>query len=162
MMAVQPGDVRRHAEALISEEALLLGRLEQLLASEGSVLRGDDISAIERVGANRHDCTAALTRLAGERDNNCRLLSFKPGRNGFEQLLRWCDASGALLQRWQSNLAQARRCRDLNDRNGAVVAVKLNHVQTLLGALRGEVAEPVYSQQPRPMAGFATRELGIA
>jgi flagella synthesis protein FlgN len=161
-MSVQPGDVRTHADALIAEEAGLLGRLEALLGKEGAILRGDDTAAIERIGANRHDCTSALTRLAAERDNSCRLLSFTNGRSGFEQLLRWCDASGALLRRWHANLDLARRCRDLNDRNGALVAVKLNHVQSLLGVLRGEVAEPVYAQQPRPLSGFASRELGIA
>jgi flagellar biosynthesis/type III secretory pathway chaperone len=161
-MAVQPDDVRTHAAALITEEASLLGKLETLLANESTVLRGDDTAAIERIGASRHDCTAALSRLATERDHSCRLLSFKPGRTGFEQLLQWCDATGNLARRWRSNLDHARRCRDLNDRNGALVAVKLNHVQTMLGALRGEVAEPVYTLQPRPLAGFATRELGIA
>jgi flagellar biosynthesis/type III secretory pathway chaperone len=161
-MAVQPDDVRTHAVALITEEATLLGKLETLLAHESTVLRSDDTAAIERIGANRQDCTAALARLATERDHSCRLLSFKPGRMGFEQLLQWCDATGDLARRWRSNLDHARRCRDQNDRNGALVAVKLNHVQTMLGALRGEVAEPVYSPQPRPMAGFATRELGVA
>ncbi len=161
-MAVRPDDVRTHAAALIAEEATLLGKLEALLVHESTVLRGDDTAAIERIGANRHDCTAALSRLATERDHSSRLLSFKPGRNGFEQLLQWCDATGNLAQRWRDNLDHARRCRDLNDRNGALVTVKLNHVQTMLGALRGEVTEPAYSPQPRPMAGFATRELGVA
>ena len=161
-MAVQPDDVRTHAAALITEEATLLARLESLLAHESTVLRGNDTAAIERIGANRHDCTASLSRLATERDHSCRLLSYQPGRAGFERLLQWCDATGNLAQRWRSNLDHARRCRDLNDRNGALVAVKLNHVQTMLGALRGEVAEPVYTLQPRPMAGFATRELGVA
>jgi flagellar biosynthesis/type III secretory pathway chaperone len=161
-MAVQPDDVRAHAAALITEEATLLGKLATLLAHESTILRGDDSAAIERIGANRHDCTAALSRLATERDHSSRLLSFKPGRAGFEQLLQWCDATGNLSRRWRTNLDHARRCRDLNDRNGALVAVKLNHVQTMLGALRGDVAEPVYTLQPRPLAGFATRELGVA
>jgi flagellar biosynthesis/type III secretory pathway chaperone len=161
-MAVQPGDVHKHAEALITEEAVLLGKLETLLAQERTVLRGDDATAIENIGATRHDCTAALARLAAERDNSCRLLSFKAGRSGFEELLNWCDLSGALAHRWYGNLDHARRCRDLNDRNGALVAVKLHHVQNMLGALRGEVTDPVYSQQSRPLASFATRELGVA
>jgi flagellar biosynthesis protein FlgN len=161
-MAVQPTDVRRHADALITEEAVLLGRLETLLAQEGAVLRGDDVAAIERIGSNRHNCTAELTRLSAERDNSCRLLSFNIGRDGFEQLLLWCDASGSLLGRWRENLTIARRCRDLNDRNGAVVAVKLNNVQMRLVALRGGAGAEVYSQQPRPRAVFATRQLGVA
>ena len=161
-MSVQPADVRAHADGLLREEAALLANLEVLLSRESGVLRGDDTAAIERIGASRHDCTAALTRLAEERDQSCRLLSFKNGREGFERLLRWCDSTGELALRWQANLTHARRCRDLNDRNGALVAVKLHHVQSLLGALRGVVADPVYSPQPRALTAFATRELGTA
>jgi flagellar biosynthesis/type III secretory pathway chaperone len=161
-MSVQPGDVRAHAVGLLNEEAALLNRLEAILDQERNVLRGDDTAAIEHIGANRHDCTAALTRLVAERDDSCRLLSFGSGRAGFEQLLRSCDSAGLLLQRWQANLQLTRRCRELNDRNGALVTVKLNHVQNLLGALRGEVAEPAYQPRPQFTVSFKTRELGVA
>jgi flagellar biosynthesis/type III secretory pathway chaperone len=161
-MTVQAGDVRTHVARLIAEEAELLLSLENLLKLETGVLRGDDTDAIERIGATRHACTAALTRLAGERNSSCRMLSFGEGRDAFEKLLAWCDPSGELLRRWQVNLAQARRCKDFNDRNGALVAVKLNHVQKLLTAMRGGDADPVYAAQPTRFAGFATRELGQA
>jgi flagellar biosynthesis/type III secretory pathway chaperone len=161
-MTVQAGDVRTHVARLLADEAGLLLGFEKLLKQETLILRGDDTAAIERIGATRHACMAELTRLSGERDNSCQMLSFGTGRDAFEKLLAWCDAGGELNRRWQSNLTQARRCRDLNDRNGALVAVKLNHVQKLLTAIRGGDAEPVYAQQASRFSGFATRELGQA
>lgn len=161
-MSVQAGDVRTHVARLIAEEAELLLSLENLLRQEMAILRGDDTDAIERIGATRHACTAALTRLAGERNSSCRMLSFGEGRDAFEQLLAWCDPSGELPRRWQVNLDHARRCKDFNDRNGALVAVKLNHVQKLLTAMRGGAAEVVYAPQSARYAAFATRELGQA
>jgi len=161
-VSVRPADIRAHLQRLLAEESVQLTRLQQLLLSESEVLRGDDVAAIERIGADRHDCTGNLTRLDGERRELCRMLSHEPGRDGFDQLLRWCDAGGNLRRQWLANLGVARRCKEHNDRNGAVVSVKLNHVQKLLTAIRGGSQSPVYAPQSRAAAAFAPRELGRA
>jgi len=150
-----------HVQRLLADEQTQLNRLHELLLSESAVLRGDDVAAIERVGAERHECTSNLMRLDSERRELCRMLSHETGRDGFEQLLRWCDPEGTLHRQWQANLSVARRCKDHNDRNGAVVSVRLNHVQKLLTAIRGDSPSPVYA--PRSAAAaFAPRELGRA
>ena len=161
-MSVRPADIRAHLQRLLAEESVQLARLQELLRGESEVLRGDDIAAIERIGADRHDCTSSLTRLDAERRELCRMLSHEPGRDGFDQLLRWCDAGGELRRQWLANLALARRCKEHNDRNGAVVSVKLNHVQKLLTAIRGGSQSPVYAPAIRGAAVFAPRELGRA
>lgn len=161
-MSVRPADIRAHVQRLLAEEQANLTRLNELLLRESEVLRGDDVAAIERIGAERHDCTSSLTRLEGERRELCRLLSHEPGRDGFDQLLRWCDASGELRRQWLDNLTLARLCKEHNDRNGAVVSVRLNHVQKLLTAIRGGTPSPVYAPQSRAAAAFAPRELGRA
>jgi flagella synthesis protein FlgN len=161
-VSIRPADIRTHLQRLLAEESVQLARLQELLRGESEVLRGDDIAAIERIGADRHDCTSNLTRLDAERRELCRMLSHAPGRDGFDQLLHWCDAGGALRQLWLANLALARRCKEHNDRNGAVVSVKLNHVQKLLTAIRGGGQSPVYAPSTRGAAVFAPRELGRA
>ncbi len=161
-MSVRPADIRAHLQRLLAEESVQLTRLQELLLGESEVLRGDDVTAIERIGADRHDCTSILTRLDAERRELCRMLSHEPGRDGFDQLLRWCDAGGDLRRQWLANLVVARRCKDHNDRNGAVVSVKLNHVQKLLTAIRGGSPSPVYAPATRGTAAFAPRELGRA
>lgn len=161
-MSVRPADIRAHVQRLLGEEQLNLKHLHELLLRESEVLRGDDVAAIERIGAERHECTSNLTRLEAERRELCRMLSHEPGRDGFDQLLRWCDASGDLRRQWLDNLSVARLCKEHNDRNGVVVSVRLSHVQKLLTAIRGGSLSPVYAPQSRSTAAFVPREIGRA
>ena len=56
----------------------------------------------------------------------------------------------SLRARWLANLDCARRCKDHNDRNGAVVTARLNHVQQLLAQLRGASPPSTYGPGRRP------------
>lgn len=160
---VQPTDVRRHLERVLGDESRLLAELEALLKRESEVVRGDDPGAIERIGGSRHDCIATLTRLDAERMDACRMLNLAANREGFERLLAWCDPGRQLHALWQRNLQVARRCKDLNDRNGAVVALKLGQVRQLLSTLRGSGGAPAtYGRQGARFEGFQRRELGQA
>jgi flagella synthesis protein FlgN len=161
-MAVDPREIRAHLARLLAEESSALVKLEQILHQETSVLRGDDVSAVEQIGSARHDCTALLTRLDGERRDACRMLSFGTGNQAIEKLLRWCDDTGALHRTWIGNLDIARRCRTHNERNGAVVSVKLNHLGRLLTTLRGGAEPAVYAAGGFGKSAFATRDLGQA
>jgi flagellar biosynthesis protein FlgN len=160
---VRAPDVRRHVDRILGEEAGLLGSLERLLRAEAEVLRGNDVEAIERIGSSRHQCIDALTGLESERAEACRLFACGSGREGFERLLDWCDPTRTLHARWIENLDVARRCKDLNDGNGAVVSARLNRVQQLLLKLRGASAPSTYG--PKALAGAAVlgyRDLGCA
>jgi flagella synthesis protein FlgN len=162
-MDVQTSEIRRALERVLGDEARLLAELEQVLARESDVVRGDDPVAIERIGGSRHQCVSALTRLDAERMDACRMLSYPANRAGFERLLSWCDNDRALLGRWERNLQTARRCKELNDRNGAVVALKLGQVRQLLSTLRGSSDAPAtYGRQGARFEGFGHRELGQA
>jgi flagellar biosynthesis protein FlgN len=161
-MVATPTTVRAHLAQLLTEEGALLTQLEALLARETQVLRGTDTEAIEKIGATRQECTSALARLATERELSCRQLTPAGAEVEITRVFGWCDASGALSAQWRGNLAQARRCRDLNERNGAIVAVKLNHVQSLLAALRGVRDEPDYGPQAARHSLVISRELGAA
>jgi len=54
---------------------------------------------------------------------------------GLEDLVRWCDPKGTLTDGWAKSTAAADKARRLNDRNGALVAARLSHVQARLGTL---------------------------
>jgi flagellar biosynthesis/type III secretory pathway chaperone len=79
-----------------------------------------------------------------------------------ERLLASCDHDQTLRRHWQDNLQVARRCRELNDTNGAVVTLKLGQVRQRLATMRGSSAAPVYGRQGVPYEGLARRELGLA
>ena len=124
-MTLPRADVRAHLSRILEEESRLLGELEALLRDETAILKGDDVEAIARIGTARQRCIDALTRLDGERADSCRMLSFGEGPGALGRLFGWCDAGGTLEARWHANLKIARRCKQLNDTNGAIVTAKL-------------------------------------
>ena len=161
-MSVARADVQQHLRRLLSEESRLLAELQSVLERETGIVSGDDADAIARIGSNRHHCIDALSRLGVERDDTSRMLSFGTDQAGLNRMFDWADPSQALRRRWSSNLELARRCKALNDRNGAIVAAKLDRVQQLLRNLRGTDAPAVYSAKASRYAPFAPRDLGRA
>ena len=161
-MGIEPEQIRLHLERVLGEESLLLAELERVLSSEAEVVRGNDPDAIENIGGNRQRCVARLVQLDAERAGACRMLSFGSGREAFERLIAWCDPSHSLRPRWQANLALAHRCKELNDRNGAVVMARMGQVQQRLTTLRGDVPGPVYERPGGRFEGVAQRTLGQA
>jgi flagellar biosynthesis/type III secretory pathway chaperone len=158
----QRSQIRPALQRILHEEAAGLTELEQLLHRETEVLQGEDIAAIQSIGTARHRCVERLTRLDGERADLCRMLSFGKGLAAVEKLLVWTDPQGELKLGWQANLQIARRCRDINDRNGAIVAVKLGRVQQRLAVLRGGPIPQVYGRKPGRHVALAARPLGRA
>jgi len=162
MSGVQRDQVQPHLQRILAEEARLLAELEGLLQRETDILRGDDAAAIHHIGGARQRCVEQLARLDGERADACRMLSFGTGPGALERLFAWADPGASLRGRWQDNLQIARRCKDINDRNGAIVSVKLGQVQRLLGKLRGAQAPSVYSPKGARYARVDARNLGSA
>jgi len=161
-MSIRPEDLRQLLRRVLEDESGLLSQLEQVLAREADVVRGDDPHSIENIGAARHHCIDSLMRLDAERTSACRMLSFGVGPDGIDRLLAWCDPDRTLRGRWESNLQIARRCKDLNERNGAVVTLKLGQVRQRLATMRGSNAAPVYGRHGVPYEGIARRELAQA
>lgn len=161
-MSVQRAEVYQHLDHILAEEGRLLAELEQLLLQETQSLQNDDLEAIRRIGSARHRCVERLTRLDSERADSCRMLSFGTGGGALQKLLEWADPSGRLHRRWQANLELARRCKEHNDRNGAIVSVKLSRVRRLLGKLRGAATPPVYGRKGGHDGGLGARDLGQA
>lgn len=142
---MDPTLIGDHLAGLLTEEGLLLERLERLLTREAEVLEGDDLEAVERVGLERQHCTSALLKIDQERRETCRMLGFEASRTGFEALLAFCDHTGDLNRRWHAGLEVLARCQAANDRNGVLVTAKLRRVEALLATVRGgEPAAQVY------------------
>jgi len=161
-MNVQRSDVHKTLTRILAEEAGLPGELESILQWETEVLRGEDAAAIQRIGGTRHRCVDTLSRLDTERADACRMLSFGSGRSAVDRLYEWADPSAGLAAKWSSNLERARRCKTLNDKNGAIVAAKLNRVQQLLAKLRGTSPPSVYSPRGARYDTMGLRDLGCA
>jgi flagellar biosynthesis/type III secretory pathway chaperone len=161
-MSVQRDEVREHLDRVLAEEGRLLGELEGVLRRETEILRGDDAEAITRIGDSRHRYVDTLSKLELERAATCRMLSFGNGLAALDQMLEWADPSGSLKARWAGNLELARRCKTINDGNGAIVSAQLGRVQNMLGKLRGTSAAPVYSARGSRHGNLGHRDLGRA
>lgn len=131
------GVCREHLTSLLREESELLAELEELLARESRVLETSDIQALEATTRARQERMGALARIEEQRRSLCAAHGFSPDRVGLDGLMAWCDSEGSLLSRLRECAERAVRCRDLNDRNGIVVAARLKRVEGMLDALTG-------------------------
>jgi flagellar biosynthesis/type III secretory pathway chaperone len=136
---------------LIEEESKTLAELAVLLEHEHDLLaRSGSVEALEDACEARQICMGTLLRIQDERRGLLRLLGLPDAPASFDALLAGCDADGTLRRRWTATLDQARLCRELNDRNGALVSAKMRRVQGLLHVLTGQPAAPsLYEAQGR-------------
>ena len=120
---------------LISDEIQALNELAGLLEREHGYLEGSDVVSLEGATRERQRCVARICRVDEQRRALCSDLGYALDLKGLEELIRWCDPKGALVRGWAECSATAAKCRQLNDRNGALVAARLQHVQARLGTL---------------------------
>jgi flagella synthesis protein FlgN len=135
--AMDPDVCREHLAEVLAEEAALLSELHGLLEREFEVLASKDPVALEKAILARQERVGALARLEEQRRSFCSMHGYSPDYAGLEKLLVWCDPRGTLVSRLRECAQRAADCRDLNDRNGKVVATKLKRVEGLLEALTG-------------------------
>jgi flagellar biosynthesis protein FlgN len=134
---MDPGVCREHLSGVLVEEAALLAELEYLLEREYQVLGSKDTAVIESTVRARQERVGALARIEEQRRSLCSMHGYSPDLAGLEGLMVWCDPQGSLVSRLRECADRAANCRDLNDRNGTLVAAKLKRVEGLLGILTG-------------------------
>jgi len=158
---VDPAHCRQSLDQLLDEEVRSLGELQTLLTQEHQLLLRNDIQGLERAGAARQRCVAALVQVDMERRSLCRALGRSEDHKGIESLLDWCDRGGALKRRWAACAQLSTDCREQNDRNGMLVNTRLKRVEAMLSALDGRREPRLYSAQGatplrRPQGTLAT------
>lgn len=134
---MDPVVCREHLATLLREESQLLADLEALLEQESRIIETSDIKILETTTRARQERMGALARIEEQRRSLCAMHGFSADRAGLEGLMAWCDSQGALLSRLRECAERAVRCRDLNDRNGIVVAARLKRVEGMLDTLTG-------------------------
>jgi flagellar biosynthesis protein FlgN len=145
---VDPSVCREHLSKLIIAEAKALTRLEGILDQEHQYLVANDIEALDRAGDERQTCIGELVRVDDDRRTLCRMLNMPTDKTGIERMLKWCDPSSLLQKRIAECADRAGRCRNLNDRNGALVTARLKRVEGLLDVVTGRANQPkVYGRQ---------------
>ncbi len=129
---------------LVDEESKTLAELAELLEREHAALvQNRSVEALEDACEARQICMGTLLRIQDERRGLLRLLDLPDSPTALDSLLASCDADGSLRRRWTATLEQARHCRDLNDRNGALVNARMRRVEAMLNALTGQRIGPI-------------------
>ncbi len=145
---MDPDVCREHLAEVLAEEVGLLAELRDLLEREYEVLGAKDAVALEKTILARQERVGALARIEEHRRSLCSMHGYSPDYAGLERLMVWCDPQGTLVSRLRECAKRAAECRDLNDRNGTMVAAKLKRVEGLLGALTGRPAARADTYSP--------------
>jgi flagellar biosynthesis/type III secretory pathway chaperone len=146
---LEAGACRETLASLLSQEISALTELAGLLEREHGLLVANDVETLESVMEERQVCVGKLLRAEEERRSLCRMHGRGVDAAGIQQLMSWCDPSGTLQSRWAECASGATRCRELNDKNGALVAARMKRVETLLGALTGKAQEAAPTYGPK-------------
>lgn len=160
---MDPDVCREHLAEVLTEEAGLLADLQALLDREYEVLGSKDTVELERTVLARQERVGALARIEEHRRSLCSMHGYSPDFAGLERLLLWCDPRGTLVSRLRECARRAVDCRELNERNGTLVAAKLKRVEGLLGALTGRPASAdTYTANGSTEPPRTSRVLGAA
>lgn len=148
---------RESLGTLLIQEASLLNELTALLEHEHGLLVANDVEALEKAMQERQVTLGRLLQIEDERRSLCRMHGRESDTGGLENLLAWCDPRGTLKSRWDDCASGAIRCRERNDKNGALVNARMKRVENLLGALTGNPPEsPTYG----PKGAYSTPRSG--
>lgn len=156
--------VQKELSRLLAEERELLKELERLLGVEREALqRSSSPEQLEQACEVRQGCMAALLRLQEERNTWLVQIGFTGDAAGLLQVIRACDTHGDLPPRWAECAALAKRCRELNTQNGALVASRMRRVQGVLDILMGQTTDTAatYSRSLQESARAAGRVLSL-
>jgi len=145
---------RDHLARLLSEENAALAAFEALLDREHAALKTRDIDALEELSNARQGSVTQLLKLEDERRSVCSMLGYDTDLSGLAKLIAWCDPRRSLAGAYEECSGRARRCRDLNDRNGILVGAQIKRVEGLLGAITGVGAPRAYG--PRGSQAYAS------
>lgn len=150
---------QRLADLLQQEQTGTLSLLTELERQQQSLASAQP-ELIEASAQATQQHIQSLEALEKKRNALAARLGYSGDNDGMEQLIRWCDYDGTLAQQWRKLLEMARRCRDCNQVNGAVVDINRRRVRQALGILRGQQSEAeLYGRSGQTAADTLSRPL---
>ena len=147
---------RDHLARLLAEENRALTEFESLLDREHQALGKRDIDGLEALADSRQSSITHMLRLEDERRSLCSMMGYDTDLSGLARLIAWCDPQRTLGAAYEECSGRARKCRDLNDRNGLLVGAQIKRVEGLLGAITGTNPAP-RAYGPRRAGAYASR-----
>jgi flagella synthesis protein FlgN len=151
--------------AAIEAELNAYGELCRLLQDEQDTLQRGDAEGLQQLTERKSAHIERLAELAASRTTFLTRMQLPATPAGMDIWLR--DHAGgqreSVSEAWQRLLAAAREARTLNELNGSLVTLRLNHGQAALAALH-QVGSQQLFYGPDGQSQFkpAGRELGRA
>ena len=131
-------EYRQRLADLLQQEQISASRLLITLEQQQQSLADQKPARIEASANASYNCIQELEQLEKKRNALAARLGYAASNDGMENLIRWCDYDGTLGMQWRKLLELARRCRDCNQVNGAVVDINRRRVRQALEILRGQ------------------------
>lgn len=146
---------------LLSRELQILESLVVLLQREQDLLADGATELLTALSAEKSARSRELGQLAGARDGELARLGYPPARPGMEA---WIAAPGRGSEKdWGRLLDLAGRARALNEANGRLIALHLQHNQQALNVLMAAVDQAgTYGPDGQHKAAAGGRSLGSA
>jgi len=156
-------EYRQRLAELLQEEQIAATHLLAALEHQQQELANAQFDNIEASAKNTHSHIQTLEGLEKKRNALAARLGYAADHDGMAQLIRWSDYDGSLALQWRKLLELARRCRDCNQINGAVVDINRRRVRQALGILRGQQNDAeLYGRSGQTAADTLSRPLAKA
>jgi flagella synthesis protein FlgN len=147
---------------LLSQELQTLQSFTELLRREQSLLAAGTTDGLTELANEKSTVAVELGRLAAARDMELASLRLPSGRAGMDA---WTltDAGAPSQNNWDRLLLLAAEARALNEANGKVIALQLQHNQQALTVLLAAADRTAtYGPDGQPRSGTGGRSLGSA
>jgi len=147
---------------LLAQELQLLHAFVALLRHEQSLLTAGDTEPLSALAAEKSRGAAALGQLAAARDHGLDELRLPPGRVGMDAWTQ--SAVGTASQaNWRQLIELAAEARALNETNGKLIALHLQHNRQAMNVLMAAADQAVtYGPDGQQQTAGSGRSLGSA
>lgn len=138
----------------------------ELLESEQAALVGGDIDSLVSLAQRKASQVSLLGQMAESRNRYLRNTTGTTDQLGLDAWQKKYDPQGrsGMARVWHDLLALARSAKDLNQQNGALINLNLQHNQQALAILRGAATQTtnLYGPDGHAYSSGSGRPLGKA
>jgi len=147
---------------LLAQELQALRSFVALLRREQSLLTDGETEQLTSLAAEKSHSATELSQFAAARDHELGHLEFPAGRAGMDVWVQSVTGSASQAD-WSQLLELAADARTLNETNGKLIALHLQHNQLALNVLMAAADQAVtYGPDGQQRTGGGGRSLGSA
>ena len=158
-MTIPPGSALAD---LLAQELGLLHSFVTLMRHEQSLLVDGKADVLAEIAKVKSGLAGQLARRAMAREEELGRRGYAAGRMGMDDWIKSAEGTTS-RRRWQQLLELATEARALNETNGKLIAVQLQHNQQALNTLLAAVDQAAtYGPDGQQRAGASGRSLGSA